>query len=113
MKLLSSLMKHCHRNVHLEAATEELFHADWECARKKRKDWEDWADAFSFLLLLLLLLFYLLLLFSSSPHSRTLVVSKLAEVHSHLLPRLRAIVNSLQHPQRQEVEKRDGDGGGE
>lgn len=31
-QLLSSLLKRCHRNVHLEAVKEGLFHAKWECA---------------------------------------------------------------------------------
>ena len=32
----SLLARRCHRNVHLEAVREGLFHAEWECAREKR-----------------------------------------------------------------------------
>lgn len=66
-------------------------------AREERRDWEDCADALSFLLLLLLS--------SSSPRSQThTLASTLAEVHSHLLPLPCAIGDSLQRTQRQGVE---------
>lgn len=94
-------------DVHLEAVKEELFHADWECARKKERhglmlspsssSYSSFSSTSSF----------------SFPalHIRTrLFVSKLCRGP---LPLAASAVNSLQHPQRQEVEKRDGNGGGE
>lgn len=91
-QLLSSLLKRCHRNVHLEAVKEGLFHAEWECVREERRDWEDCADALSLLLLLVLS--------SSSPrsqktHSHTLAKARSSEVHSHLLAFCRAQLATL------------------
>lgn len=111
-QLLSSLLKRCHRNVHLEAVKEGLFHAKWECAwSEERLGGLCWCSltpsSSSF--------FFSPLPLHVHKHSHTLA-STFTEVHSHLLPSLCAIGDSLQRALRQGVEaggkwrNRDGEG---